>query len=120
MSLEATFTQIQPLVGADGHVYVCTNHRGYKEYSYGSLHEKSFSEIWNDVETRRRVMHQIDNVECFSNCTKLCKPNESNKMVWQISETYNKSDDQEKKQVKEKLLQASEHVKDKLEHPEFI
>ena len=113
-------SQIQPLVGADGHVYVCTNHRGYKEYSYGSLHEKSFSEIWNDVETRRKVMHQIDNVECFSNCTKLCKPNESNKMVWQISEAYNKSDDQEKKQVKEKLLEASEHVKDKLEHPEFI
>ena len=43
-------SQIQPCVGADGEVYVCCNHRGYKEYSYGNLNEKSFKDIWNDIE----------------------------------------------------------------------
>ena len=62
-------SQIQPCIGADGHVYVCPNHRGYKQYSYGSLREKSFKEIWNDIYKRQEVMNQIDNVECFSNCT---------------------------------------------------
>jgi len=113
-------SQIQPLVGADGHVYVCTNHRGYKKYSYGSLHEKSFAEIWNDVEARRKVMHQIDNIECFANCTKLCKPHESNKMVWQISNTYNNMNDADKKTYKEDLLKQGESVRNNLDHPDFI
>lgn len=113
-------SQIQPLVGADGHVYVCTNHRGYKRYSYGSLHEKSFKEIWNDVETRRKVMHQIDDIECFSNCTKLCKPHESNKMVWQISNTYNNMSDEDKKIYKADLIKQGENVRNSLDHPDFI
>jgi len=77
-------SQLQPCVGADGNVYVCTNHRGYKEYSYGSLHEKSFKDIWNDITTRKAIMHQIEEKECFSNCTELCKPHESNKKLWEI------------------------------------
>ena len=37
-------SQFQPCIGADGEVYVCTNHRGHKDRSYGSLYEKSFFE----------------------------------------------------------------------------
>jgi len=92
----------------------------YKKYSYGSLHEKSFAEIWNDVEARRKVMHQIDNVECFANCTKLCKPHESNKMVWQISNTFNNMNDADKKAYKEDLLKQGENVRNNLDHPDFI
>ena len=49
---ECIGSQFQPCVGADGNVYVCTNHRGHKEFSYGSLYEKSFIEIWNDIKKK--------------------------------------------------------------------
>jgi cyclic pyranopterin phosphate synthase len=113
-------SQIQPLVGADGHVYVCTNHRGYKQYSYGNLRDKSFKEIWNDLDTRRKIMHQIDDVECFANCTKLCKPHESNKILWQLSHAHSKGTLEEKENIKTDLLKQQEEVKKHLQHPEFI
>jgi radical SAM protein with 4Fe4S-binding SPASM domain len=107
-------SQIQPCVGADGHVYVCTNHRGYKEYSYGSLYEKSFEEIWKDVETRNAVMNQIENVECFSNCTQLCKPHESNKAIWEINNNLGNED------YEINLLKLSESLEEKIKHKDFI
>ena len=80
-------SQISPCIGADGHIYVCTNHRGWKQYSYGCLYDgKTFKEIWSDMERRAAVMGLIENIECFSNCTKLCKPHESNKAIWNISQ----------------------------------
>ena len=113
-------SQISPCIGADGHVYVCPNHRGYKQYSYGSLQEKSFKEIWNDIYKRKEVMNQIDNVECFSNCTQLCKPHESNKAVWDIYDTYQQSDENEWEDYKKKLQNESDILQDTLEHKEFI
>ena len=106
-------SQIQPCVGADGHVYVCTNHRGWKQYSYGSLHQNTFEEIWKNLNERKKVMHTIENVECFKNCTKLCKPHESNKMVWEIHENYHNLE-------KEKLLEKKEEIASAIKHPEFI
>ena len=97
-------SQIQPCIGADGHIYVCPNHRGYKQYSYGSLEKKSFKEIWNDIGTRNSVMNKIDNIEKFSNCTQLCKPHESNKMCWSIYEKFNSLSDSEKEDYKKDLI----------------
>jgi len=120
-------SQISPCVGADGHVYVCPNHRGYKEYSYGSLHDRPFSEIWNDLKARRKVMDQIDEVEKFSNCTELCKPHESNKAVWKLFEQY-----RELVQIENvhgsgavdtwesQLLEAAEIAKSNTQHHEFV
>ena len=106
-------SQIQPCVGADGHVYVCTNHRGWKQYSYGCLYHDSFENIWKDLSKRREVMTKIEDVECFKNCTKLCKPHESNKMVWAIHQNYDKLD-------KEELLQKRQETISSIKHPEFI
>jgi radical SAM protein with 4Fe4S-binding SPASM domain len=106
-------SQLSPCVGADGHVYVCPNHRGYKQYSYGSLHEKSFKEIWNDLPTRKSIMNTIDNVECFKNCTKLCKPHESNKMMWYLHENVDNINEQD-------LLALGEEVRNSITHPEFV
>ena len=114
-------SQIQPCVGADGHVYVCPNQRGYKQYSYGSLHEKTFKEIWNDLQARQEVMHQIDNVECFKFCTQLCKPHESNKMFWYLHEEHDKLKTNEEKQMfKDILFDAKEKVSGFIKHKEFI
>ena len=76
-------SQLQPCIGADGLVYICPNFRGYPEYSYGSLYDKCFVDIWNDIDIRRKLIKKIDN-ENFCNCTPLCKPHESNKMMWEL------------------------------------
>jgi|TARA_R110000851_G_scaffold276156_2_gene428993 cyclic pyranopterin phosphate synthase len=113
-------SQIQPCVGADGEVYVCTNHRGYKQYSYGSLHNKSFKLVWEDIQKRKAVMHQIESVECFKNCTHLCKPHESNKAVWDMHEDYMPLDEDGKAKLKEKLLADAVDIKQDIIHSEFI
>ncbi len=82
-------SQFQPCIGADGNVYVCTNHRGHKRYSYGSIKEKSFQDIWSNIKVRNCVMDKINNKEKFSNCSQLCKPHESNKILWSIKENIN-------------------------------
>ena len=114
-------SQVQPCVGADGHVYVCTNHRGWKQYSYGSLHDgKSFKEIWEDLTSRRRVMDQIEKKERFLNCTNLCKPHESNKAVWEIWKTMENMDQKQKDAYIEELNLKKEQVSERLKHKEFI
>jgi radical SAM protein with 4Fe4S-binding SPASM domain len=105
-------SQVQPCVGADGNVYVCTNHRGYKQYSYGSLYEKSFIDIWKDVKNRKAVMHLIEEEECFSNCTQLCKPHESNKIMWDIFKSHEKEEPN--------LWKSLDDQKEVTTHKEFI
>ena len=63
-------------------------------------------------------MNQIDNVECFKNCTQLCKPHESNKAVWDIYQAYDK--EQDKKVFKDNLLELQKEVKENIIHSEFI
>ena len=107
-------SQISPCIGADGHIYVCTNHRGWKQYSYGCLYDgKSFKEIWDDLQSRHKVMNQIENVECFKNCTKLCKPHESNKAIWEISKILDEK-------VEKRLLKKQEEIRKTILHPDFI
>ena len=69
---------------------------------------------------RQRVMYQIEEKECFSNCTKLCKPHESNKMMWYIHETYNDLDSNGKELFKNKLLEMKTKIKKQITHAEFI
>jgi len=116
-------SQIQPCVGADGEVYVCCNHRGYKEYSYGNLNEKSFKDIWNDIEKRQAIMYQIDDVDKFNNCTQLCKPHESSKQVWKLYEEYEnvKSSEVDLKEWKNNLLDIERsNARTNVDHWEFI
>jgi len=107
-------SQLQPCVGADGNVYVCTNHRGHKKYSYGSLYEKSFKEIWSDIKTKSNIMNKIENEEKFINCTHLCKPHESNKLLYQIKK--NTKNPSYLKNLKEKTKDIAKTVK----HVSFI
>ena len=59
-------------------------------------------------------MHQIDDVECFSNCTQLCKPHESNKAVWEI---YKNIDNE---QYLNDLEQKRDELSKTLKHKEFV
>ncbi len=107
-------SQFQPCIGADGNVYVCTNHRGHSQYSYGNLNSLSFKEIWADIENKKRIMNKINNIEKFSKCTHLCKPHESNKILWQIKE--NLKSENYLKELKEKVNVLKKNIK----HQEFI
>lgn len=114
-------SQISPCVGADGHVYVCTNHRGWKQYSYGCLYDgKSFKQIWGDIQKRNEVMNQIEKVECFENCTKLCKPHESNKAMWEIYEKYKDMSPEQKQEYRAELKDEKLKIIKNIKHPEFI
>ena len=66
------------------------------------------------------TMHQIEDVECFKNCTKLCKPHESNKAVWDIWKNMGDMSSIEKKLYVKDLLKQQKEMKKSLTHPEFI
>lgn len=111
---ECLGSQFSPCIGSDGHVYVCTNHRGHKNYSYGNLYEKGFIEIWNNLKTRNKIMNNINNKEKFKNCSQLCKPHESNKILWSIKNNL------KNKKFMNDLNTKSDKVKKNLVHPDFI
>ena len=79
-----------------------------------------YKEIWHDMQSRHKVMNQIENVECFKNCTKLCKPHESNKMVWEVYEKNKNLNKEEWEKYKDDLFDASSEIKSKIKHSEFI
>jgi cyclic pyranopterin phosphate synthase len=107
-------SQFQPCIGADGEVYVCTSHRGHTERSYGNLKDKSFIQIWNDVKKRKEVMNTIENKEKFSKCSQLCKPHESNKVLWKIKQNIHKPG------VINSLKEKCKKYEDKIIHKNFI
>ena len=59
--------------------------------------------------------------ECFSNCTQLCKPHESNKMFWYIYDSYNQLDTDEDRVIfKNKAIEKSKEITKNIKYPEFI
>ena len=111
---ECIGSQFQPCIGADGHVYVCTNHRGHKKYSYGNLYDENFKKIWANLNKRKEIMDKINKKEKFCNCTQLCKPHESNKMLWSIKQNLNNDE------VMKDLKKKSNEIGDTLIHKNFI
>ena len=66
-------------------------------------------------------MHQIDDVECYKFCTQLCKPHESNKMVWYLYEEHSKLKTEGDKIIFKSILnEAKEKVSGFVKHKEFI
>ena len=59
-------------------------------------------------------MHQIEDVAKFSCCTQLCKPHESNKMMWHIHENIDNAKELERLEV------VSQNLQGMLRDPEFI
>ena len=111
---ECIGSQLQPCIGADGNAYVCTNHRGHKEYSYGSIQEKSFKDIWSNLKVRKCVMDKINYKEKFSKCSQLCKPHQSNKLLWSIKENL------DNKKYIEGLRKKSIVLEKIIKHKNFI
>ena len=58
-------------------------------------------------------MKQIENKEKFSMCSQLCKPHESNKMLWKIKQNLHNK-------IIEDLKSQSENNKETITHKNFI
>ena len=65
-------------------------------------------------------MNLIENVECFKNCTKLCKPHESNKAIWEIHEKQKNMNAKERQEYEKELSQQKDEVIKVIKHAEFI
>ena len=66
------------------------------------------------MEKRSCVMNKINNIEKFKNCSQLCKPHESNKILWTMKENQNDEAFNNEMKIKSKQL------KDKILHHNFI
>jgi len=55
------------IVGGDGEVYACCFLRGNRQFSFGSIHEQSFDEIWKS-ERRQQVMQAVYEGRCGRVC----------------------------------------------------
>ena len=59
-------------------------------------------------------MSQIENQEKFAMCSQLCKPHESNKVIWNIKKNLHKND------LIDKLKLKSKELEGKIVHKNFI
>ncbi|MFN8292726.1 MAG: radical SAM protein [Chitinophagales bacterium] len=70
------------VIGATGDVWICCHMRGNKKFSLGNIHERSFTEIWNDTETRNAIYARIGN---FEECMPLCRFHGQNTLLANIN-----------------------------------
>lgn len=63
-------------VSANGNVYLCCHLRGFPEFCFGNIKEKSFKDVWESKE-RQEAIKRIN----FSKCQPLCKLHETNKIL---------------------------------------
>ena len=68
---------------ADGHIYTCCGFYGEKDFSYGSLYEQSFKEIWTG-KLKNEVIHRIETTLDVHKCMKHCRHHNINKLAWDL------------------------------------
>ena len=71
------------MVGEDGGVYTCNGFWGNDDYKYGSLHEKSFKEIWQS-DIRKAIQDRVEKHQDFHTCEPICRHNSINRFLWSL------------------------------------
>ena len=66
------------------------------------------------MKKRSCVMKQIEGKEKFSMCSQLCKPHESNKVIWEIKKNLHRPD------IIKELRNKSKEIEKKVLHKNFI
>lgn len=69
-------------IGATGDVWICCHMRGNKKFSIGNINQSTFSEIWNDTQTRNTIYGLIGN---FAECMPLCRFHGQNTLLANIN-----------------------------------
>ncbi len=77
-----TGVYVSCVVGATGDVWICCHMRGNQKFSVGNINARTFSEIWNDTETRNTVHARIGN---FKECMPLCRFHGQNTLLANIN-----------------------------------
>ena len=70
--------RLVPFIWADGSVATCGYHFGNAAFTFGTLWENSFAEIW-DGDKRRRMLDQ--GIRVIDTCQHCCKQHEANKAL---------------------------------------
>ena len=68
---------------AEGDVFPCIVFMGQKEFVYGNIHEKTFSEIW-ESERARKIRTVFDDAFIHKHCRKTCRLDEMNKYLHEL------------------------------------
>ncbi|MFH1607973.1 MAG: radical SAM/SPASM domain-containing protein [archaeon] len=71
------------LIDANGNIIPCNLFYGKKEFSYGNLYEKSFSEIW-ESERRRKVVRKLNEIGVES-CRHGCRLDSINRYLHRLT-----------------------------------
>ena len=66
------------------------------------------------MKKRSCVMKLIENKEKFAMCSQLCKPHESNKIIWNIKQNMHRPD------LINNLKEKSKEIEDEILHKNFI
>lgn len=71
------------VIDSNGDIYPCNTFIGQKEFVFGNIYEKTFSQIW-EGEQRQRVIDIINKMGT-QNCRELCRLDEINRYLWQLT-----------------------------------
>ena len=74
----------ETVIDADGEVYPCLHFWRNKEYSYGSILEKSFEEVWRG-QKRQEVLEKLETIHNLNECTYACKHHHINETLWELA-----------------------------------
>lgn len=68
---------------AEGDVFPCIVFMGQKDFVYGNIHDKTFSEIW-ESDRAKKIRAVFDNTFIHKNCRKTCRLDEINKYLHEL------------------------------------
>ncbi|MBF0249270.1 MAG: radical SAM protein [Alphaproteobacteria bacterium] len=69
---------------ANGEVYACGPHLGEPDYCYGSIHDMTFTQMW-DPANRAKVTNYIDGVDDLDcECMPNCRLDALNRFLWEL------------------------------------
>ncbi|MFC1756637.1 radical SAM protein [Patescibacteria group bacterium] len=72
-------------VDADGSLYTCNGRWGEEDYTYGNINQKSFLDIWNSPEHKKKMKNLMATTD-VKTCGIVCRQNSMNELLQQISD----------------------------------
>ena len=74
-------------ISSDGGVWACSAFLGKKEFFYGSLYEKTFTQIWEGPQ-REKVLEMVEHELDVSECREVCRLDEINRYLWELKHPH--------------------------------
>jgi radical SAM protein with 4Fe4S-binding SPASM domain len=70
-------------IDASGYIYACNGRWGDKNYIYGNINQKSFLDIWNSPEHKKKIRELMETVNT-EECPIMCRQNSINEFLWNL------------------------------------